>query len=192
MSILDEVVGPYLKKYDTFHEVINSEQFLALANAIRCCKDSKKNLFICGNGGSGANAIHIANDLIYGTTKSYGSGIKCHALTENSSIITCLANDESYSDIFSFQLGVLAEKEDILLVLSGSGNSANIINAISAAKSIGMQTFGILGFSGGKAKAMIDYAIHLPVNDMQVSEDFQMTCLHIISQWIFQSESSLS
>lgn len=188
MNIIEDVVEPYLKKYEAFHETITSKQFIELAEAIRSCKDNKKNLFICGNGGSGANAIHIANDLIYGTTKSYGKGIKCHALTENPSVITCLANDESYDDIFSYQLAVLAEPNDVLLVLSGSGNSRNIIKAIRSAKEKKLSTFGILGFDGGDAKNILDTAIHLPVHDMQVSEDFQMTCLHIISQWLYQEK----
>ncbi len=90
---------------------------------------NKKNIYLCGNGGSASNAVHIANDLIYGASAKNGVGIKAEALTANPAVLTCLANDIGYEDIFSEQLKVKAGMGDLLIVLSGSGNSENVVRA---------------------------------------------------------------
>lgn len=139
----------------------------------------KKTLYICGNGGSAANALHIANDFTFGISPS-GNAISVEALPSNSAVLTCLANDIGYDNIYSHQLKVKARKGDVLLVLSGSGNSTNIINAIIQAKEIGLHTAGILGFDGGEALSLVDTALHFQVNDMQISEDAQVVVGHIL------------
>lgn len=139
----------------------------------------KKTLYICGNGGSAANALHIANDFTFGISPS-GNAISVEALPSNSAVLTCLANDIGYENIYSHQLKVKARKGDVLLVLSGSGNSTNIINAIIQAKEIGLHTAGILGFDGGEALSLVDTALHFKVNDMQISEDAQVVVGHIL------------
>jgi D-sedoheptulose 7-phosphate isomerase len=147
---------------------------------------SKRQVFLCGNGGSAANAIHIANDFLYGVSKSSHEAIRVHALTANQSILTCLANDISYDEIFTYQLEALAQKDDILIALSGSGNSPNIIMAIQTAKIIGMKAFAILGYDGGRCLEIADDSIHIPMNDMQISEDMQLVVGHMIMQWLRQ------
>ena len=111
--------------------------------------------------------------------------MRVHALPANPAIITCLANDEGYDSIFSYQLAVQASSEDILLVFSGSGNSPNVLKALDTAKSIGMKSYAILGFSGGKAKEIADVPIHFAIDDMQVSEDMQVIVCHMIMQWLY-------
>lgn len=98
-----------------------------LARAMRFAWKDGRHLYICGNGGSAANAIHLANDYLYGISKEDGFGMRVTALTANPSVLTCLANDIAYDQIFSAQLKVLANPGDLLLVLSGSGNSPNIV-----------------------------------------------------------------
>ena len=151
---------------------------------LSCWKDGRQ-LFICGNGGSAGNAVHIANDFLYGISKTYGSGLRVHALPANTAVITCLANDEGYDEIFSRQLAVQSDKGDVLIVLSGSGNSPNIIKALEAASDIGMKSFAILGYSGGKAKEMADVPIHFAIDDMQISEDLQTVVCHMVMQWLY-------
>ncbi len=141
-------------------------------------------IFICGNGGSGANALHIANDLFYGVAKGAGKGIKVHALTANQAIMTCFANDLSYKEIFSQQLEVLANPGDMLIAFSGSGNSPNILDALEKAKTLKMTSCAILGYSGGAALGMSDIPIHVPVDDMQISEDAQVIICHALMQWL--------
>jgi D-sedoheptulose 7-phosphate isomerase len=160
------------------------EEIELLANAMLQTWKTKNTLFICGNGGSAGNAIHLANDFNYGISKSDGIGMKVDALPANSSVITCLGNDIGYENIFSQQLQVKASKDDILLVLSGSGNSPNIIRALEVGNQIGMNTFAILGYSGGKAKQLAKHPIHFPIDDMQIAEDTQLIIGHMIMQWM--------
>ena len=96
--------------------------------------------------------------------------------------MTCLGNDIGYENIFSFQLETLGAKGDILIALSGSGNSPNILNAINAAKRMGIKSYAILGFNGGKCLSLADVSIHFPVNDMQIAEDLQLITGHMLMQ----------
>lgn len=151
--------------------------------------DANGQIFICGNGGSAANAIHMANDFHFGigcsqTDAERIPGLRVSALCANQAIITCLANDIGYEYIYSNQLEVHASSKDVLIVLSGSGNSKNIINALETAKDIGVKSCAILGYSGGLAKDICDLPIHINVNDMQIAEDSQLIIGHLCMQWI--------
>jgi len=161
---------------------------LQLAEELRDCWAAGRRVFLCGNGGSAGNAIHLANDFLYGVSKQFGSGLKVSALPANTSVLTCLANDMGYDAIFSMQIAVQASKGDVLIVLSGSGNSPNILKALEQAKVMGVKTFAILGYSGGKAKAMTDVPIHFAVDDMQISEDMQLVVGHMVMQWLYQNQ----
>ena len=165
-------------------EKLEFEKIHTLAEALRDVWEKNQQVFICGNGGSAANAMHIANDLIYGVAKGFGVGIRAHALVTNQSVITCLANDISYEDIFCKQIEVMSRPGDILLILSGSGNSLNVVKAIEAAKKMGMKTFAILGYSGGKCLPLVDVPVHFKVEDMQIAEDLQLIVGHMITQWL--------
>ena len=155
-----------------------------LARELGHCWRAGQQVFLCGNGGSAGNAIHLANDFLYGVSKAVGSGLRVSALPANSSTLTCLANDAGYEAIFSMQLAVQADRDDVLIALSGSGNSANIIKALEQAQAMSMKTFAILGFSGGRAKMLADVPIHFPVDDMQIAEDMQLIVGHMVMQWL--------
>lgn len=157
----------------------------ALAEDMLKCWRGGRQVFFCGNGGSAGNAIHLANDFLYGIAKRSGGGMKVLALSANSAVMTCLANDVGYEHIFSEQLAVQAEEGDLLIALSGSGNSPNIVSAIERAKSLGVKSYAVLGYSGGKCKALADVAIHFPVDDMQISEDLQLVVGHMLMQWLY-------
>ena len=165
-------------------DAMNKVPFLAnsLLNAWR----DGRNIYICGNGGSAGNAIHLANDFIYGAGKNNGRGLRVEALSANPAVITCLANDTGYENIFSEQLKVKACKDDILIVLSGSGNSPNIVKALKIGASMGMTTFAILGFNGGECLKVSHYPIHFEVNDMQIVEDLQLIVGHMCMKWLSQ------
>jgi D-sedoheptulose 7-phosphate isomerase len=177
----------FIKYTASISEVLQKADFdkiNILAESLLTAWQENRKVFICGNGGSAANALHITNDLVYGAAKDKEKGIRAIALTGDISVITCIANDVSYEDIFSRQLEVHAQSGDILIALSGSGNSPNIIKAIISAKEIGMKTFAILGFSGGKSLHLADVPIHFPINDMQISEDMQLIVGHMVMQWL--------
>lgn len=163
-----------------------------LANDLRDCWRRGRQLFLAGNGGSAGNANHLANDFMYPLSKTKGSGIRTHALTENPAILTCLANDEGYDSVFAYQLAIMARKGDVLLAFSGSGNSPNILYALEEAKRIGMTSYAVLGYSGGKAKALCDVPIHFAVEDMQISEDVQTIVGHMIVQWLYARRDRMS
>ena len=155
-----------------------------LADSLRNCWTHDKQVFICGNGGSAGNACHIANDLLFGIASEHNKGIRAHALSANPSILSCLANDLGYEQVFSQQLKTYACPGDLLLVLSGSGNSANIVSALNTAKEMGLTTHAMLGYNGGKCISLADSSIHFDVPDMQISEDLQMIVAHMITQTV--------
>lgn len=143
-----------------------------------------RQFFIAGNGGSAGNAIHLANDFLYGVGSGDRPGIKVEALTANPAVLTCLANDIDYNEVFSTQLITKASKDDLLLVLSGSGNSQNIVRALEVAIEKEMVTYAIVGYSGGLCKKLANNSIHLPLDDMQLAEDFQLIVGHMCMQWL--------
>ena len=145
-----------------------------------------KNLFLCGNGGSAGNAIHLANDFLYGVGQDLVPGIKVEALSANPSVLTCLANDIGYDEIYSTQLAAKASAGDVLVILSGSGNSPNVIKALEKGHQLGMETYAILGYSGGVCLDLAKAAIHVPIDDMQISEDMQLIVGHICMQWLYE------
>ncbi len=182
---------------DKLHNVFTEDIFInieKLALDLRKVWENGKNIYICGNGGSGANALHIANDLHYGAgacgEKPIIKGLKVEALTSNSAVITCLGNDLGYKNIYSHQLENKASVGDLLIVLSGSGNSPNIIKALEKAKEIGVYSYAILGFSGGKCLSHADCSIHFPINDMQIAEDTQLIVGHLCMQWLTKNKPS--
>ena len=156
-----------------------------LADDILRCWQSGSRVFLCGNGGSAGNAIHLANDFLYGVAKKRGGGVKVLALAANPAVLTCLGNDLGYEHIFSEQLAVQAEAGDILIALSGSGNSPNIIRALEQSKSMGVKSYAVIGYDGGKCLTMADVAIHFAVNDMQIAEDMQLIMGHMLMQWLY-------
>jgi len=151
---------------------------LMLITELKKSLKKRNKVFLCGNGGSAANSNHIANDFLYGVSSKLKIGLNVESLSANVAVITCLANDIGYENIYSEQLKNKAQQGDLLIVLSGSGNSKNIVNAINYGNKIKMKTFAILGYDGGKSKKIVKYPIHCKVNDMQVCEDIQMFYLN--------------
>ena len=136
--------------------------------------------------------MHIANDFNYGVgcnSNFKTPGIRFIALPSNPSIITCLANDIGYENIYSHQLEVLADHSDILIVLSGSGNSPNVINALQYASAKKIKSYAVLAFDGGQCKNLADVPIHFKINDMQIAEDAQTIIGHICMQWLTKNKN---
>ena len=187
-SSFKQTASNYLNRLKTCFtaEVIANVELLA--QEIRQAWVDGRNVYICGNGGSAANAIHIANDLHYGIGACGAGkklpGLRVEALSANSGVVTCLANDTGYDNIFSHQLEVKSQRGDLLIALSGSGNSPNIVKALTTANHIGLETFAILAFDGGQCKEVAKTPIHFAVNDMQIAEDTQLVVGHLCMQWL--------
>jgi D-sedoheptulose 7-phosphate isomerase len=181
----------YLARLKSALDIIPPEPLGALAEALMLAWREKRQVFIFGNGGSAGNAIHLANDFLYGISREFGHALRVTALPANSSVLTCLANDEGYDGIFFRQLAVLANKGDVAIAFSGSGNSPNIVKALEYCSQNSITSFAVLGYSGGKAKALADHAIHVPVNDMQISEDLQLVVGHLMMQWLYAHKDDI-
>lgn len=172
----------YLAKMASAFTPAASTAAAILAERLDHARSIKSRVFLCGNGGSAANANHWENDLIYGAAKGGLGGVRAHSLSSNTSVLMCLANDTGYENIFSGQLDVLASEGDILIALSGSGNSPNILRAIATANSLGMESWVVVGFDGGKALELAKHSIHFPIADMQIAEDLQMVVCHTVTR----------
>ena len=181
----------YVNKLTSVLENSDWSAVSKLSEDLFTCWKNGNQVFLCGNGGSAGNASHLANDFIYGVAKSKGKGIRAISLSDNGSILTCLANDVGYDSIFTEQLAVLANPNDILIALSGSGNSGNIISVLQEAKLIGVKSYAILGFNGGECKKLADQAIHFEINDMQISEDLQLIVGHMLMKFLYKSKKAI-
>lgn len=175
-----------------FSAALVNYDWTPVAKLTDAMKEAWKNgsqVFTCGNGGSGANAMHWVNDFVYPICKKGGAGIRMMALTANPAVVTCLANDEGYDVIFSKQLETYGRAGDVLVVMSGSGNSQNIVNVLEQARKMKIKSFAILGYDGGKCLKLADVPIHLSV-DMQMAEDFQGLIGHMIMQELSQGKAA--
>ncbi len=195
-SIFAKQSKNYINKLnDLFNEEIFDQIEKLAIHLLRIWKE-EKNLFICGNGGSAANALHMANDFHYGVgacgPKPVVKGLKVEALPSNVGVVTCLANDIGYENIYSHQLLNKAKADDLLIVLSGSGNSKNICNVIAEAKDLGVYSCAILGYDGRQCLSIADLPIHFKVNDMQIAEDTQLIVGHMCMQWLTQNKPLLN
>lgn len=163
-----------------------------LAQALLEAWQGGKQVFLCGNGGSAGNALHLANDFVYGVAMKTGAGIRALSFSANPAVTTCLANDLGYEHIYSEQLAVQGQPGDLLIVLSGSGNSPNIVKVLEQARSMDIKTCAILGYKGGRSKELAEVVIHFPVDDMQIAEDLQLVVGHMLMQWLYQQRRNQS
>lgn len=179
-----DIIETYLARTAEVITRIDPNAIRQLADLVADAWDAGRQVLVCGNGGSAANAEHFVNDLVFGASPMRGDGVRATALSANGAVITCLANDIGYERIYSYQVSVMGRPGDVLIVLSGSGNSPNVLAAIAEAKARGMKTGAIVGYSGGKAKGLADVVVHIPIDDMQVSEDCMQLVGHAVTRRI--------
>ena len=180
----DEIFSNYSVKIQSVLGGRQWKDVLELAKVIEAIWLKGQRLYLCGNGGSAANAIHLANDFLYGVGGGTKAGIRVEALSANPAVLTCIANDVSYKDIFGIQLEAKGQTGDALVVLSGSGNSPNVVRALEVANERGMTTAAVLGYSGGLCLGLADMSVHFEVDDMQIAEDLQLIVGHMCMQWL--------
>lgn len=159
---------------------LDAAQIDAALNLLNETRVKKGRIYICGNGGSAATASHFQNDFNKGVSEYIDLPFRFHCLNDNMATIMAIANDIGYEEIFRFQLRGVMEPGDILVAISGSGNSENVLNAVECAKGRGCKIIGLTGFDGGKLKDLCDVSLHAPVNSMQVTEDVHMIFDHLM------------
>jgi D-sedoheptulose 7-phosphate isomerase len=170
---------------------IHPAEIQALADAIFACYEKRRTVFIIGNGGSGANASHFCEDLGKCTLRredfdnDQKKRLRVMSLTDNTPYILAWANDEGFDRVFSEQLKNFATPGDLLIAISGSGNSPNILRAVEWANKNGVTTFACTGFSGGKLKNLAHKCFHVALDDMGIVESIHLTAFHWIIDHLY-------
>jgi D-sedoheptulose 7-phosphate isomerase len=144
-------------------------------------------VFFCGNGGSAATASHFANDLGIGT-RGGDNPFRAMALTDNVAAMTAIANDDGYEALFARQLEVLMRPEDVVVAISASGNSPNVLRAVEFARARGAITVGLTGFDGGRLKDLVGLAVHVPTAQGEYGpvEDAHMVLDHLVASYLIR------
>lgn len=190
MTTLTSIVDEYVSGLNNVLKAIPIQDIEAVANEVISAFENGKQIFVAGNGGSAASASHMACDFAKTTLgkshESISMRMKVIALSDNMPLITAWGNDVSYDVVFSEQLRNLANAGDLLIVITASGNSPNILECIKAAKELGVKSIGILGFSGGKAKPVCDLSIVAESTDYGIIEDAHMILNHMLTAYFKQ------
>jgi D-sedoheptulose 7-phosphate isomerase len=151
-----------------------------------------RTVFICGNGGSAATASHFGCDLAKRPIVAGQPRFRVISLTDNNALMTALSNDIGYEAVFAEQLLPLVQKDDVLIGISGSGNSKNVLNAVSVAKAAGATTIGFSGYDGGKLAGMVDISVHIPSFNMAMVEDIHLMLEHAICEKLLAMNQAAS
>lgn len=190
-KIFDNDPAVFAKSYLNYlSKVLSSIDLQEVAAFVRTLLDARERgttVFFMGNGGSAATASHFANDLAIGTN-SYRKPFRALSITDNNAVMTAIGNDFGYSDIFERQLRVLGKQGDVVVGISASGNSPNLLKAFDAAKEIGIKTVALTAFNGGKMRQAADEGIHVPtgLKEYGPAEDAHMVLDHLIGAYLIQ------
>lgn len=152
----------------------------AAVGAIREAYEREATIYIFGNGGSAATASHFVCDFNKGISEGRGKAFHLVCLSDNMPELTAIANDIGYEEVYRFPLRNRLREDDLVIAISGSGNSTNVINAVEYAKETGCKVVGITGYDGGRLRRMADYRMHVNVDDMQLTEDIHMAFDHMM------------
>jgi len=184
-------VNDYSKSYlEYLNTVLKGISLTAIDDFVKVLLEARErgsSIFFIGNGGSAATASHFANDIAIGS-REYDKPFRVISLCDNQAVITAIANDDGFEKIFSQQLKVLLKKQDVVVSISASGNSPNLIHAINVAKKMSATTVGISAFDGGKMKDIVDFSLHVPTKKGEYgpAEDAHMILDHLVSNYLMR------
>lgn len=171
-------------------EVLKRLDYKKISDALNVLTDALKNervIYIFGNGGSAATASHYQNDFNKGISEYTEKKFRFYCLSDNVATITAIANDISYDEIYRQQLKGRLSKNDIVIAISGSGNSKNVINAVDYAKSVETYVIGLTGYNGGILGKLADLHLHADINSMQITEDIHMILDHLMMSILYKT-----
>ena len=151
-----------------------------LIDDIRRARDAGGMIYTLGNGGSAATASHLALDLAKNTRRPDRANLRVFALTDNAGLLTAWANDAHYEEVFSAQLDAVVRPDDLVVAISASGNSGNVLAAVRVARAAGARTFGVTGYEGGRLVREADDCVVVPSENMQAIEDAHMAIVHAV------------
>lgn len=180
-----EYLQSYNESFLLANDSIDSAKVSEIASYILSLKNSDSIIYICGNGGSATTASHFAVDLGVGTSK-HGLNLRVISLTDNSGAMSASANDLDFSEVFSSQIRHLGRKKDVLILISASGNSTNLLRALEIAHKLEIDTISFTGFDGGKLKkhSMKNIHVETPVGQYGIVEDLHLSICHRITDLI--------
>lgn len=181
-----------IENYISQHaDVFNSINPIAVQKCLDLINETignDKKIITCGNGGSASTASHYITDWNKMYNLASGKKFRGISLTDNIGLITAYGNDISYDEVFAGQVDTLMDDGDLLVVVSGSGNSPNILKAIKSARNADGKILGVLGYDGGKALPMCDEVFHVPSWDMQICEDIHLSFGHLVMKNICKND----
>ena len=183
-------VQQYTQQLQDALEQVPSAALDEAYRVITSAVDANRRVFVAGNGGSAAIADHLCCDWTKGTHSPGLSPLRTHSLVSNVPVLTAIANDFGYDAVFSRQLELLAKAGDVLLLISSSGNSPNIVAAVDTAKGMGVTTVGLTGFSGGLLAKHADVSLHIPYANYGLVEDCHQILMHTFAQLFVRHRES--
>ena len=178
---VEQNIAEYLRTVGDAMRAVDRGVLTRVMDRLARAYHDDRGVYVIGNGGSAANASHLAEDLAKGALRDdWEKRFKVHSLTDSTPFITAIANDIGYEDIFRFQLRQFAEPDDVLVAISGSGNSPNVLRAAEWANAHGVDVIGFTGFDGGKLAGLARLNVHVPLMDMCRSEAVHGVLLHMV------------
>lgn len=181
---LNNFLSGYKKEIEKGFGSIDITNLTKIVDVLESAIKRNCTIYTCGNGGSSSVAEHFVCDFLKGASTNTSIKPLIQSLSSSTSTITAVANDISFDDIFSFQLEKYGKDGDILVCVSSSGNSPNIIKALSMARSKNIESIAFVGFAGGEAKNISDNCIHIPNENYGIVEDIHQSLMHMLAQYI--------
>lgn len=185
MDFIQEI-NEYYEREKKVIDALNREELNAAMNCLLDAYERGAYIYVFGNGGSSATASHMVCDFNKGTCYEIDKKFKFVCLNDNLPILMAIGNDDDFSNVFVYQLKDRLTKDDVVLAISGSGNSKNVVKAVDYAKEVGAKVIAMTGYSGGKIAKVADYQMHVPVDDMQITEDLHMGFDHMMMQILWK------
>jgi len=176
----------YLNELTGIFKGLNSSEFEQFIDELLSAYQREAFIFVFGNGGSGATASHFASDINKGVSYGLTRRFRVVCLNDNTPTISAYANDVSFDDVFVEQLANFLTPNDLVIGISGSGNSANVLKAVEYANRLGSSTFGICGYGGGRLKELATGSLVINSNDMQKVEDLHFVALHCAMKYLVE------
>ena len=186
-----DAIQAYIKKECEVLSSLDVAAIDAAMNLLEKTFEQEGTIYIFGNGGSSATASHYQNDFNKGISEYTEKKFRFQCLNDNVATLMAIANDIGFEEVFRFQLKGKIKPGDIVIAISGSGNSANVINAVEYAKEQGAPVIGLTGFSGGKLRTLSDISLHASVNSMQITEDIHMIYDHLMMSIFYKTMCGL-
>lgn len=183
---LREMIEHYLESEIDILKKLDTEAVQKVVKAFEEAYERESAIYVFGNGGSAGTASHMANDFNKGISEYTEKKFRFQCLNDNIPTMLAVANDIGYGDVFSFQLKNKVKEKDLVIGISGSGNSENVIRALDCAKEQGAITMGIVGYHGGKVADIADIVFHVPLCNMQIVEDVHMILNHMVMSVVMQ------